>query len=103
MHRTNRGSRRRSRAHLQAVSAAPWLSRPVVHRRQPGISVHAAGGFAGPSVPLQRLPPAAHARSRLAVLAGGGTNLKMLRGIHPLLTPDLLFILASMGHGDRII
>jgi len=27
----------------------------------------------------------------------------MLRGIHPLLTPDLLFILASMGHGDRII
>ena len=27
----------------------------------------------------------------------------MLRGIHPLLTPDLLFILASMGHGDRIV
>ncbi len=26
----------------------------------------------------------------------------MLRGIHPLLTPDLLHALASMGHGDRI-
>ena len=26
----------------------------------------------------------------------------MLRGIHPLLTPDLLHVLASMGHGDRI-
>jgi L-fucose mutarotase len=26
----------------------------------------------------------------------------MLRGIHPLLSPDLLHALASMGHGDRI-
>lgn len=26
----------------------------------------------------------------------------MLRGIHPLLTPDLLHALASMGHGDAI-
>jgi len=26
----------------------------------------------------------------------------MLRGISPLLTSDLLHILASMGHGDRI-
>ena len=26
----------------------------------------------------------------------------MLRGIHPLLTADLLHALASMGHGDRI-
>src|SRR5579871_869442 len=26
----------------------------------------------------------------------------MLRGIHPLLSPDLLHVLASMGHGDRI-
>ncbi len=26
----------------------------------------------------------------------------MLRGIHPLLTPDLLHALASMGHGDRM-
>jgi L-fucose mutarotase len=26
----------------------------------------------------------------------------MLRGIHPLLTPDLLHALAAMGHGDRI-
>lgn len=26
----------------------------------------------------------------------------MLRGIHPLLTPDLLHALASMGHGDRV-
>jgi L-fucose mutarotase len=26
----------------------------------------------------------------------------MLRGINPLLTPDLLYALASMGHGDRI-
>ena len=26
----------------------------------------------------------------------------MLRGIDPLLTPDLLHVLASMGHGDRI-
>jgi L-fucose mutarotase len=26
----------------------------------------------------------------------------MLRGIHPLLSPDLLHALAAMGHGDRI-
>lgn len=26
----------------------------------------------------------------------------MLRGIHPLLNPDLLHVLASMGHGDTI-
>ena len=26
----------------------------------------------------------------------------MLRGIHPLLSPDLLHVLAAMGHGDRI-
>jgi L-fucose mutarotase len=26
----------------------------------------------------------------------------MLRGIHPLLSPDLLHALATMGHGDRI-
>ncbi len=26
----------------------------------------------------------------------------MLRGIHPLLSPDLLHALASMGHGDRV-
>ncbi len=26
----------------------------------------------------------------------------MLRGIHPLLSPDLLHTLAAMGHGDRI-
>ena len=26
----------------------------------------------------------------------------MLRGIHPLLSPDLLMILAAMGHGDEI-
>jgi len=26
----------------------------------------------------------------------------MLKGIDPLLTPDLLHVLASMGHGDRI-
>jgi L-fucose mutarotase len=26
----------------------------------------------------------------------------MLRGIHPLLSPDLLHALASMGHGDRL-
>lgn len=26
----------------------------------------------------------------------------MLRGIHPLLSPDLLHVLASMGHGDRL-
>ena len=26
----------------------------------------------------------------------------MLRGIHPLLSPDLLHALSSMGHGDRI-
>lgn len=26
----------------------------------------------------------------------------MLQGVHPLLTPDLLHALASMGHGDRI-
>jgi L-fucose mutarotase len=26
----------------------------------------------------------------------------MLRGIHPLLSPDLLHSLASMGHGDRV-
>jgi L-fucose mutarotase len=25
-----------------------------------------------------------------------------LKGIHPLLTPDLLWVLRSMGHGDRI-
>lgn len=27
----------------------------------------------------------------------------MLRGIHPLLSPDLLHALAAMGHGDRIV
>ena len=27
----------------------------------------------------------------------------MLRGIHPLLSADLLHALASMGHGDRIV
>lgn len=27
----------------------------------------------------------------------------MLVGIHPLLTPDLLHVLASMGHGDEIV
>ena len=27
----------------------------------------------------------------------------MLRGIHPLLTPDLLHTLASMGHGDELV
>ena len=27
----------------------------------------------------------------------------MLKGIHPLLTPDLLHALASMGHGDEIV
>ena len=26
----------------------------------------------------------------------------MLRGIHPLLSPDLLHALAGMGHGDRL-
>jgi L-fucose mutarotase len=26
----------------------------------------------------------------------------MLRGIHPLLSPDLLHALAAMGHGDRV-
>lgn len=26
----------------------------------------------------------------------------MLKGIHPLLTPDLLYALASMGHGDEL-
>ena len=26
----------------------------------------------------------------------------MLKGIHPLLSPDLLYALAAMGHGDRI-
>jgi L-fucose mutarotase len=26
----------------------------------------------------------------------------MLKGIHPLLTPDLLHVLAAMGHGDEI-
>jgi len=26
----------------------------------------------------------------------------MLNGLHPLLTPDLLYALASMGHGDEI-
>ena len=27
----------------------------------------------------------------------------MLKGIDPLLTPDLLHVLASMGHGDEIV
>ena len=27
----------------------------------------------------------------------------MLKGLDPLLTPDLLFVLASMGHGDEIV
>ncbi|MDR1676579.1 MAG: hypothetical protein LBR86_08955, partial [Tannerella sp.] len=27
----------------------------------------------------------------------------MLRGIHPILSPDLLKILAEMGHGDEIV
>jgi L-fucose mutarotase len=27
----------------------------------------------------------------------------MLKGIHPLLTPDLLKVLAEMGHGDEIV
>ena len=27
----------------------------------------------------------------------------MLIGVHPLLTPDLLHALASMGHGDEIV
>ena len=27
----------------------------------------------------------------------------MLRGIDPLLTPDLLKVLAEMGHGDEIV
>jgi L-fucose mutarotase len=27
----------------------------------------------------------------------------MLKGIHPLLTPDLLHTLAGMGHGDEIV
>ena len=27
----------------------------------------------------------------------------MLVGVHPLLTPDLLHALASMGHGDEIV
>ena len=27
----------------------------------------------------------------------------MLRGLDPLLTPDLLHALASMGHGDTIV
>ncbi len=26
----------------------------------------------------------------------------MLKGIHPLLTPELLFVMAAMGHGDEI-
>ncbi len=27
----------------------------------------------------------------------------MLKGLSPLLTPDLLFVLASMGHGDELL
>ena len=27
----------------------------------------------------------------------------MLKTIHPLLTPDLLWVLASMGHGDDLV
>ncbi len=27
----------------------------------------------------------------------------MLKGIHPLLTPELLLVLAQMGHGDEIV
>jgi L-fucose mutarotase len=28
---------------------------------------------------------------------------EMLKGVHPLLSPDLLHILASMGHGDELL
>jgi L-fucose mutarotase len=27
----------------------------------------------------------------------------MLKSIHPILTPDLLWLLASMGHGDDLV
>ena len=27
----------------------------------------------------------------------------MLKGLHPLLSPDLLHVLASMGHGDEVV
>jgi L-fucose mutarotase len=33
---------------------------------------------------------------------GSGEELRMLKHIDPLLTPDLLAVLAAMGHGDEI-
>ena len=55
---------------LQAVSAASRLCGAVVDRGQSGVSVHAARGFAWSGVPVQRVSPAAHARSGRAVPAG---------------------------------
>ena len=44
-------------------------------RRQPGLSVYPAGGFARSSLPVQRLPPAACRRRRRAVSGGNRSRL----------------------------
>jgi L-fucose mutarotase len=100
----------RSVAHCRALSRTVVLAAPprndsthatppslMIVRRNPGAILFfircAAQREVTPALPIARFLPT-HGRLRLTT---------MLKGIHPLLTADLLHALAGMGHGDEIV